>query len=270
MSKFGRDELERAGYPALYVPHAIDTTVFRPHPDREELRRALRMPEDTFIVGMVANNQGANPPRKAFPQVFEAFAELHSIHPDSMLYLHTDIIGRNKGVNLAALSAIFGLEGDALGFSDQTALRLDGFGPERMAAMYASFDVLVNPSYGEGFGIPIIEAQACGTPVIVSDFTSMTELCGAGWTVGGERTYDPAHGSFMLAPSVSEIAAVMLDAYDRAGTIRGEAREFALAYDADRVFEEGWLPILEELERPREVPALRPAERPKLELVEAR
>lgn len=36
---------------------------------------------------------------------------------------------------------------------------------------------------GEGFGIPIIEAQAAGCPVIVTDCTAMTELCLSGWLI---------------------------------------------------------------------------------------
>lgn len=257
MSRFGLEELEKADYEALYVPHGVDTNVFRPHPDRAELRRALRLPEDAFVVGMVANNQGTHPPRKAFPQVFEAFAELHSRHPESLLYVHAEMVGRNKGINLYALARIFGIE-SAIGVSDQTAIRMDGYGPERMAAMYAAFDVLVNPSYGEGFGIPIVEAQACGTPVIVTEWTAMTELCGSGWLVGGERLYDAGHGAFYKTPSIEEIAAALVDAHGKHGDmdVRQKAREFALQYDADRVFTEQWVPVLEECSKPREVAAL--------------
>jgi glycosyltransferase involved in cell wall biosynthesis len=49
-----------------------------------------------------------------------------------------------------------------------------------MAKIYSAMDVLLNPAMGEGFGITVLEAQACGTPAIVTDFSAMTEVCGGG------------------------------------------------------------------------------------------
>ena len=53
------------------------------------------------------------------------------------------------------------------GGPDQYAFRL-GYTPEMMALTYSMFDVLLAPSHGEGFRVPLIEAQACGTPVIAT------------------------------------------------------------------------------------------------------
>ena len=50
-------------------------------------------------------------------------------------------------------------------FSDQYTYLL-GWPEERMAQLYNAFDVLSLASSGEGFGIPLIEAQACGVPVV--------------------------------------------------------------------------------------------------------
>ncbi|MDJ1479675.1 glycosyltransferase family 1 protein [Cytophagaceae bacterium YF14B1] len=49
---------------------------------------------------------------------------------------------------------------------------------EELAALYHLSDCFLFPSFSEGFGIPIIEAMACGTPVITSQTTSMPEISG--------------------------------------------------------------------------------------------
>lgn len=50
--------------------------------------------------------------------------------------------------------------------------------PEEMPLLYSSAKVLLYPSFYEGFGLPIIEAMACGTPVITSNVSSMPEAGG--------------------------------------------------------------------------------------------
>jgi glycosyltransferase involved in cell wall biosynthesis len=113
---------------------------------------------------------------------------------------------------------------------------------------------------GEGFGVPIIEAQACGTPVIVTDWTSMPELVGAGWAVDGDPYYRPPSVAFWKVPAIAEIINALEQAYEKRGDqeFRAIARNFALQYDADYVAETYWKPALEALDSPREVPPLRP------------
>lgn len=56
---------------------------------------------------------------------------------------------------------------------------LEGVSNRELNALYASARALVFPSLAEGFGWPIIEAQACGTPVLASDRAPLTEIGGA-------------------------------------------------------------------------------------------
>ncbi len=102
MSKFGKRMCDMVGLDAWYIPHAVDTKIFKPL-DREEARKHLGWDQDKFVVGMVAANKG-NPSRKAFYEQIAAFAALHHEHPDTMLYLHTDA-GLSGGdvVNLAEI-----------------------------------------------------------------------------------------------------------------------------------------------------------------------
>lgn len=268
MSRFGEQMLKADGLDPLYVPHGVDTSVYTPeHRDRV---RDLAGKTDAFVVGMVANNSGGMPPaggvsRKAFPQALMAFSEIYHRHNDARLYLHTEMTGRpgiEHGLNIGRLLDRYEIPVDAVMFTNQAEMEI-GIGKAEMAGLYASFDVLLNPSYGEGFGIPIIEAQACGTPVIVTDWTAMPELCGAGWLVDGEVTDDQCHEAFFKAPSVALIVDALEQAYDARGdqALRDRAREFALGYDADHVMATYWTPVLEELTRPREVGPLNRAMR---------
>ena len=120
---------------------------------------------------------------------------------------------------------------------------------EDMAGMYSTLDVLMNASMGEGFGLTVLEAQSCGIPAIVTDFTAMREVCGAGWKVGYDRVRTPAR-SWQAWPKLDELVDALEQCYaaDR-GALSARAREHALAYDVDTVFEEHWLPALAELEQ---------------------
>ena len=247
MSRFGEKQLADAGLAPLYAPHSIDTDLFRPIA-RAEARRTMDLPEDAFIVGMVAANKGY-PPRKGFPEAVRAFAQLRTRHPDALLYLHTEANGVHQGLHLPTLLSQLSLPADSVRFAEPYRYQL-GFPPEIVANAYASMDVLLNPAYGEGFGIPIAEAQACGTPVIVTDWTSMPELVGAGWKVGGQEFWS-SQNSWWKVPNIDELDGALEDAHGLAGDqgLRGQAREFAIQYDYRRVYDDCWAPVLAELEQ---------------------
>jgi glycosyltransferase involved in cell wall biosynthesis len=248
MSRFGERELRSYGLDPLYVPHAVDTEVYQPI-DKAQAREASGFPEDAFIVGMVAANKG-NPSRKCFSEAFQAFKVLHDRHPDSLLYLHTEMTGMfGPGVHLPRLAQQVGIPPEALRWCDQYRAVHFPFDPQKIAGMYSSLDVLLAPSAGEGFGIPVIEAAACGVPAIVSDFSAQPELCGAGWTVSGKRVYTPIE-SWQYSPDVKDIASALNSAYSCSKAKReemaGKARAHALTYDIRTVMDEYMLPALEE------------------------
>jgi glycosyltransferase involved in cell wall biosynthesis len=114
-------------------------------------------------VGCVMANQS----RKDYPAAFECFASLrHEYGNRLQAWVHTnEVIGY---WNLAALTADFGLEGcinvtTSLSDSD-------------LAAHYSSCDCTVLPTGGEGFGFPILESLACGTPCITTNYAGGAEL----------------------------------------------------------------------------------------------
>jgi glycosyltransferase involved in cell wall biosynthesis len=211
---------------------------------------ALNLDPDSFVVGMVAANKGNAPPRKSFPQVFEAFKTFHERHPDSLLYLHTMRENHRDGLDLPMLAKAIGVPQDAILYTPEFELQM-GVPEWKMAYVYSNMDVLCAPSYGEGFGIPIVEAQACGVPVIVNDWTAMPELAGpAQWVTEGDRWYNMSQGSWFKAPRVESILARLEDAYDARGDtgLSAGCRSFAEGYDARRVMAEHWAPVLDVLE----------------------
>jgi glycosyltransferase involved in cell wall biosynthesis len=150
------------------------------------------------------------------------------------------------GINLRELASACGIPDDRIFFVDQYAYR-SGIPQNVLAAIYTDMDVLLQPSLGEGFGIPAIEAQACGTPVIVNNATAQPELCGDGWICEGQPVWDDAQKSWWLTPSVPSIIENLEAAYQRGRGRSAEAIKFAKAYDADTVYREQWVPVLEAL-----------------------
>ena len=244
MSKFGEEQLRNAGLDPLYVPHAIDTSIYKPL-DKAESREITHLPADTFIVGQVAANKG-NPSRKCFAEAMQAFRLFHAKHPEARLYLHTEISGMFDGVNLPDLIRNTGVDPDTVIFPDQYRVIHFPYPPEIMAKIYSSLDVLLAPSAGEGFGIPVIEAQACGVPVIVSDFSAQPELCGAGWLVSGTKVYTPLK-AWQFHPDVDDIHDALRQAYV-SGDHSAKARAHAEQYDLKVVLNRYMLPALTEVQ----------------------
>lgn len=249
-SRFGERMMRDAGLDCRYIPHGIDTsTVWRPVP-QVDARARIGLPNDRFIVGMVAANKGM-PCRKAIKQQIEAFARLHKRHPDTLLYLHT-LMAPGDGENLLEMCEQVGLTDGSVVFSDPYLYML-GYPEEQVRDLYCAFDVLTNVAMGEGFGLTPLEAQACGTPVISGAWTAMEELNFGGWLVpreGAEPWHTPL-GAYQFWPRVDAIFEAMESAYlatDRAE--RGErARQAAETYDADEITRSFWAPVLVELEQ---------------------
>lgn len=253
MAQFGLKELERADIDAMYAPHGVDTQTFTPGRKFNGAtgRNILNIPDDAFVVGMVAANKGISPLRKAWGENLLALALFMQQHDDVWLYLHTEKRGAHGGIDLLALTKAAGVPEDRIVWVDQWAYYC-GISTDILATIFGSFDVNLACSRGEGFGVPVIETAACGVPSIVSNFTAQPELVGDyGWLTAVQPDWDAAQKSWFGAPVVGAIVDNLNDAYDKARdkTLRANVRSHAEQYDHRIVFDRYWKPILDEIDR---------------------
>lgn len=250
MSQFGWEQLAAAGLEPLYVPHGVDTTVFRPMPEiRDQVRDGLGLPRDAFVAGMVAaNTSGADVDRKQFDAQLQAFARFADAYDDAWLYMHTDFAPVGMGIDLNVVAELAKVPAGRIRYPDPAGFHI-GFPREIVAATLNAFDVLLHCSAGEGFGLASLEAQACGVPVITSRHSAMTELCGAGWLVDGDPWLDYRQQAYFYKPHVDSIVEALELAYQARDDqeLRSKADTFAADYDADTVAERYWRPVLAEL-----------------------
>ena len=250
MTRFGEEQLLKRGLPkerVTYIPHAIDTKEM--FTDVGQLgRRQMGIPENAHLTVMNAANRGRIPVRKAFAENLLALSEHMKKHPDAWAYIHTEPEGISDGMNLPRYLQFIGAPMDRFRWPEPMAFR-NGIPSEHLKHIYSAADVVLGTSMGEGFGIPTIEAQACGTPVIVSQFAGSAELAGPHSTlIHGQKVWDEFQGSFWIVPDVRQIQGALEMNYQetKAGTVdRAKVREFALHYDADLIYDKHWRPLIE-------------------------
>lgn len=248
-SKFGHDRLKKYGYYSTYIPHTVDTQILKPLNNKMEMRKKYGLPTDVFLFGMVAANKD-NPPRKSFQEVLDAFAEFKKTHPKSAIYFHT-FVEQQGGFPIKLYAKVLEIEKDIYHLPPYD--QMFHCGRQQMAELYNAMDCLLNPSNNEGFGVPIIEAQACGVPAIVTNFSAMPELIipdKTGWLVDVAYKRFDGLQSFCGVPSVTSIHNSMVEAYKMdKDKVSEMCRKNALDYDLDKVWNEKWLPFLDLLEK---------------------
>lgn len=245
MSRFGLDRFKEAGFGnSLYVPHGLDFCTWKIPEDRQALREAAGIGPDTFVIGVNAANNDAI--RKAPSEMFLAFAKFLQQRPDSQMLLHT-AVHCDGGQDLEFLAESLGIT-DKITVVDQYRYNAGLIQPGDLADWYGMCDVLLAATYGEGFGLPIVESMACGTPVITTKCSSMEELNPDGISVDGEPFWNGVHKAWWFRPSVSGMVAALEQAYEQRGDVdRVKLRESVAQYEVGRVAEEHMGPAVETL-----------------------
>ena len=236
MSKHGLAACERKDIEAVYIPHALEKH-WKPTPFQDDPF------EGRFVVTIPNANKGVMPNRKSFGENILAFAMFAKNHPDALLYLHTEPKS-SYGIDLVALVESAGIKANQVQFADPYQHRM-GIDDRTMAQIYTRTDVLLSATAGEGFGLPVLEAQACGTRVIVSNFSAQPELVGDGWIVDVQPQWNPTQLSWFCTPMIASIVDALEAAYEAGGGHSEEGVTFAQDYRADDVFRDRWVPLID-------------------------
>jgi glycosyltransferase involved in cell wall biosynthesis len=246
MAPHGQRMLEQHDIESVYIPHGIDTKTYYPDLMYKgvHMRDYMQVPEGGFLVGMVAANKANGQiHRKAYAENLLAFAMHLKKYPDSYLYIHTEPTKAMGGFDLAVLLKMAGIPKHNVLIPNLYDYRM-GLDEEYMRAAYSSFDVLLSTSYGEGFGIPTVEAQACGTRVITSNFAASADLASEdSWKIDGQPFWDESQASFFSIPSLNRTILALEEAYHNRGSSQ-TAVEFAKQFDVDHVWQWRWMPFL--------------------------
>jgi glycosyltransferase involved in cell wall biosynthesis len=135
-------------------------------------------------------------------------------------------------------------------WSAQYELLCGMFTPAMLADWYGACDVVMNIG-NEGFGLPAVESQACGTPVILGDWSTGPELVGDGWLVSGGTMWNEKHRAQWRTADPDSVAGKLAEAYKElrgnGADARANARAFAMSHDIGKVVREHWEPVLADL-----------------------
>ena len=170
----------------LHVPPAKINVVYL---GVDSVFHPLKIAKKPFILYVGDVNYNKN-----LPALLEAFALLKS---DIDLYMVSNAWSKHIP-EVAALNVQIHQLGISSRVKKITKLRTDSI--TQLVHWYNQAKVYVQPSLYEGFGLPVIEAMACGTPVVATNVASLPEICG--------------HAAILVKPTVSDLAAGLRQALD--------------------------------------------------------
>lgn len=172
----------------VVAPHGVDHARFSPlaspEGDGALLRRAGVDPARPYVLFV-----GTVEPRKDVASLVTAFAEVADADPEPVL-----VIAGRRGWKEAAVDAALAAAG-----RHRDRIKCTGYvADECVPALLRNAAVAAYPSLAEGYGLPALEALACGTPLVTTAGTAMAELA------GGAAVLVPPQDPPALAAAVAE------------------------------------------------------------------
>ncbi len=249
MTKFGQKQLANNGIESYMIPHSVNCESFIPNLDWRKQGRDKYGWEDKFVIGCVGTNHDE---RKNWVAMLKAVKIFSKMHPGKIIfYMHTNPLDE-RGINLIRLRADLDIE-DITKFPSQTDMVV-GIPTDAMARMYNVLDVFLLPSKGEGFGIPIVEAEACGVPVITTKCTGQEELMDGGWFIEDLKPTWTKQSSWQFECDPEEIVIRLQSAWQakKDGSMIDRqklARSKALEYDDKVIYRDYWPGVLADIEK---------------------
>jgi len=158
-------EHTRCRAPVHVIAHGVDHRRFGPEDPGDDEAALVRLGARPPYVAFL----GTLEPRKDVPTLVRAFDRLAAAHPDLTL-----VLAGARGWGTDAVEAAVGAA------RHRNRVRMLGFVAEAdMPALLRRAAVVAYPSLEEGFGLPVLEALACGAPVVTTAGTVMEEVAGA-------------------------------------------------------------------------------------------
>ncbi len=201
MSKWGQSLYE----PSKLVYHGLDHEMFWPIWEkpkttstgivcrtRADAKRAFGYDPDRFLVGRVDTNSG----RKDYPALVKALWPLMEKYSNIDVHFHCEDEGPSVGVRFKAMLGRNAEKVNPERFHfPGLHTSFEGWAIEDLNVLYSAFDCFVSTSRGEGFGLTLLEAAACGIPIVAQNVSAIPEVVGPGGIL-----VEPS-GYFLTKPS---------------------------------------------------------------------
>jgi glycosyltransferase involved in cell wall biosynthesis len=252
-TEFAANEARLGGWsgPTAVVPLGVDTSIYYPRNKMKSRREILgteligvqQVPiEDAFIVGSIGRNQ----PRKRLDLQIRFFAEFvrRTKADNAFLFIHTSPTG-DVGIDIEQAMAYEGI-GEHLILSAPPV----GYGLKEpaMAKLINCLDMLMSCAY-EGFGLPVIEAMACGIPTALPRWSALEDLFApAAHMIHCSSTFMTPGGHNMLGgvPDEEQAVAALTRMYQDAN-YRGDLADRGLQLVQNPRFD--WIQIADAFEK---------------------
>ena len=233
MSEFGYQQLQIKGLKNTMIPHSIELNdeveQYRDKNQLFQLKNKYRVKMDltnysSIILIVLTNNQF--PSRKAIDINLIAIRDYIRSYPDSKIIIHSNMSGLHNGrkegidMNFICKELEFPPRVIWIPYGDKIVDR------KKILELYLVSDILLHCSAGEGFGVPIIEAQYFGCSVVTNNCTAMTEITYNGVCVtDNQKHFVNNVNSYWYNPSANSITQALIYLTKRPEFLRNRLME---------------------------------------------